>query len=111
MIYAKRCESTNRANTIILFRGYEISIAMDSRGRDEGALTRINLVVYKDDEDVTPDLVGKIKEVVIDRGIDYPTAEDLFDVMKAIEQVQPERDDEGKLIKPIVVEALTNPEP
>lgn len=65
--------------TKVEFRGYEISIAMDSSlqyGRD---LSRTDIRVYKDDKDVS--------EKFLDEGCNmiYGTAEELFRVMKMIE--------------------------
>lgn len=87
-IYGFRSNDPGRANTKIEFKGYEISIAMDDghRGRH---LTRASIVVYKGGRDVTAEL--GLKKVTADGLID-PTGDDLFKIMQAIDQLEPERE-------------------
>lgn len=70
--------------TKVMFHGYEISIAMDS-SHGPGDLSRSDIRVYRDNRDVSEDFHAP------DCNMIYGTAEELFRVMKAIEQRENDR--------------------
>ena len=86
-IYGFRSNDPGKANTKIEFKGYEISIAMDDghRGRH---LTRASIAVFKGDRDVTGEL--GLEKVTADGLID-PTGEDIFKIMRKIDELESQR--------------------
>jgi len=73
-------QKNKAANTKIEFKGFEISIAMDSSHGD-GDLTRTDIRVYKENDDVTIRFLDKDEYML------YGNAETLLRVMKQIEQM------------------------
>ena len=103
-IYAMRSKSVSQANTKIEHKGFEISIAFDDRHRG-GHLTRASIIVYKGDEDVTRKVGANIEERrVTEEGIIDPKGEDLVEIMRAIDALEPTRktDDLGGALSDIV---------
>ena len=89
MIYTPRSEDTNHTCTKIMFRGFEISIAMDDRCLGGNRpLTRSVLAVFKGDKDVTYRFRG-VSNNATENGILDCKAEDLYKVMQAIAEIQP----------------------
>lgn len=80
-----RSQSVAQANTKIEYKGFEISITFDD-GHCGGHLTRSSIVVYKGDDDVTRKVGANIEaRRVTEEGIIDPKAEDLIEIMRAID--------------------------
>ncbi len=90
-IYAMRSKNISQANTKIEYKGFEISIAFDD-GHRGGHLTRTSIMVYRGDKEVTRMVGVNIEERrVTEEGIIDPKGEDLIEIMRAIDQLEPER--------------------
>jgi hypothetical protein len=72
-------DGSRQTNTVILFHGHKISIAMDDSHRRLENLLRTDIRISQGDEDVTESIIEAIRGESI-----LSSSDDLFDVMLEI---------------------------